>query len=332
MQDISIATLLNASVALPHRILSRKSCHFKASCFKQYVVGPPLWEVFDKNRTLAALSQIVCIQKQNFHQDKLLLKLFSSAGIPASSIQKNSSLPPLVPPETTYWLGEDCCGDFRPDTKKGLDLLRAINAAFVSASPIVSLASHLKTKFHLRTCQEISIALHWRLNADFQEPTHALNGSDYLREVCTVLNEIQNDNFTSEDMHVILLGDANREETMYIENTVQNCSKVHFHSKSTLMPQVDFDAKFDSFDDWKGQVDFELGLQSDIFIGSPFSSFSANLAFHRSYLPCSQQHGMASTWKWRAYMVNVDASRTKIGRTLKMLLPYDSPCSADSES
>jgi hypothetical protein len=60
-----------------------------------------------------------------------------------------------------------------------------------------------------------------------------------------------------------------------------------------------------------GQVDFEIGVGASVFVGSPFSSFSALLAFKQSYRRFQQM-----------VMIDVDTS-DHLGAVPGLLFPYN---------
>ena len=93
-------------------------------------------------------------------------------------------------------------------------------------------------------------------------------------------------------------------------------------SKTTALPDVDWDEEFGGADDIKGQVDFELAVRADSFVGSPFSSMSVLIAVVRQ-----------ETRIGNSVMANIDV-RDNMARIFGLQFQYDrrfstteNPCS-----
>ena len=188
---------------------------------------------------------------------------------------------------------EDCCTKLVPDTAQSQKLLRSVNSAFTSSQHVLGLAEEVQSQFRSITGQPLRIAMHWRGSEDFVNTSHSLNVGQYRKEVISAIRTAREELLairevrSTDDLQLFILGDLKEDALRTLQSTLNeelssSLFTLRLHSKDSIMPNVDFDDLFEGADDLKGQVDFEIGLQSRVFISSPFSSFSWLIAFTRA--------------------------------------------------
>jgi hypothetical protein len=294
VQDIMTARLLGAAIELPEYLNTRLNCHNMHACYKNYQPGVKLWDVFDREKTERDLESAgVCIfNPQNYP----IASGMEPMPLKVPSPYTNEKLHKYIKDSNAqlsdgYWsLGndQDCCSKYIPNDKKSVNLLRNINGAFHGVSSITSIAKSVISTLQQQN-KNLAIALHWRQDEDFVKTAHALNADKYFNAVIKILIKILKQSASSNPkriLNVILLGDLNVTQSLNIQNQLNQHERLNVivHTKNTLLPHVNFDTMFHGADDVKGQVDFEIGVHADYFIGSPFSSMSVLIAFHRDRL------------------------------------------------
>ena len=334
VQDITLATLLGASVELPTHVYSRKNCHYSIKCSTTFERGPSLWDVYDEKRTLETLKNAgvsVVEQKQEYDSNstpqtfRTISRLWPNAASHVSRLNQNFAQE-CLDNSSVCSFGEnpiDCCLKLIPNTKESIRLLKSVNDAFQSAHKFKIGASKIISSFKKETKQNVTIAIHWRLDEDFVKSTvHTLTSQKYceemLKEIKLVSNRISGGGGLHHNgiVHLLVLGDSNVRKVM---NALESCSGGNvfykLHSKETLLLKDGSDNILteEQFTDVKGQLDFELGLRSDDFIGTPFSSFSVLIAFSRFH--------SSNRNSFRTIMANVDV-KDHLGKILMIQFPY----------
>ena len=339
VQDITLATLLGASVELPTHVYSRRKCNDSVRCSTTFERGPSLWDVYDEKRTLETLKNVgvsVVEQKQGYDTDstsqtfRTISRFWPNAASHLELLHQNFARR-CLDNSSVCSFGEhpnDCCLKLIPNTKESIRLLKSVNDAFQSAHKFKIGASKIISSFKKETKQNVTIAIHWRLDEDFVKSTvHALTSQKYceemLKEIKLVSNRISGGGGLhrneSRIVHLLVLGDSNIGKVM---NVLESCSGgnvfYQLHSKETLLLKDGSDNILteEQFTDVKGQLDFELGLRSDDFIGTPFSSFSVLIAFSRFH--SSNRNSFNS---FRTIMANVDV-KDYLGKILMIQFPY----------
>ena len=119
-----------------------------------------------------------------------------------------------------------------------------------------------------------------------------------------------------EKIHFLILGEA---DVAKVAKILRSCETdrmdYELHSKETLLSKEESEILMSEYNDVKGQLDFELGSISDIFLGSPFSSFSVLIAFYRF---ASVNYNPGQT-----IMVKVDV-KDQLARLFEVQFPYTS--------
>ena len=307
IQEITIATLLDGPVELPTHTSTRKNCHFKGSCINNFSLTS-LWDVYDEEQTLRKLREAgVSVNDKSDPNVTKIGKVRASWPLAASRMTalnvtyrhacKNAA--------TCFFISKmrGCCLKLVPDTNKSVELLKKVNSAFQSAQTFKDEAAKVIDLFKKKTRQDLVITMHWRLDEDFIESKdHELSPPEYCEGMLggleLLLNRTLSHHTTTTTtrltnlVHVIVLGAF---EVRKVKTFLDSCSMkrnshpigrlYEFHSKETLLSKSDSTILSDVRTDVKGQLDFELGLISDIFLGSPFSSFSVLIAFYRYSSP-----------------------------------------------
>ena len=336
VQDIVIATLLNASVELPTRVHTRRNCHFSnVSCTNIFYEGPSLWDVYDHKRLLALLrfagvSVVPPIRYRPMENTSLCFETsFRGPAVPrlhfpvAATRLENLTAASFNLTGVTCSFGLfDCCTRLVPDTIKAVELLKAVNFAFQSAQKFRAAALDVISAVNSKTEQHFSVAMHWRLDMDFILSAHVLSPQDYcigmLDGIELIINRTSSENVdNSSIIDILVLGDSDVRDVQqildgcnYREDHVPIYYKLH--SKETLLSS-DSPVLGDNNTDVKGQLDFELGAQADYFLGSPFSSFSVLIAFYRYSAP---HHDPSKT-----VMAEVDV-KDKLAKIFEVQFPY----------
>jgi hypothetical protein len=343
VSDIVGAMLIGAAVELPRSIATRRGCHFQVECYKDYRHFVPLWDIFDEAETLKALRQAgACIVPPQMGQTQMLHlgQQRMRTPIAASRLEQLGVNGSLVgasgQPVRRISFGKTCCVLFVPDSTRARRLFRLVNAAFRTAPALSGIARDTVSRFHAATGgpgAARTLALHWRAEGDMSQSKHALNVSDYARGVFEALATQRWESGPQSSggrTHAILLGDVGEEQTRAIAAQLGASSWLTLHSKATLMP---FRAKVPealaTSDDAVGMIDFEIGVQADAFIGSPFSSFSVRIALARAALSKSGASGGRRQQRMPTVMATGADTADRLGEILAVAYPYGAAAYAD---
>ena len=296
VQDITIAILFNISIELPSYIYTRKNCNFSdVSCSVDFIKAP-LWDVFDKERTLSRLRMLgvkIVPSVENHNKTRLFAGEWPFAV--TQLLKRTSSIQERCQQNSTFCVlgANTCCIRLVPNTKNSVRILKEVNRAFRSGWNFKVEAAKVISAFKKKTQQQLVVTMHWRLDEDFvRSQHHHLSPESYCKEMMKVLNfadviSNQRDQTTSSNttFHILVLGafDVTKVKTFFLDvcGKKTRARTYEFHSKETLIPRSESSILQDERTDVKGQLDFELGSLSDIFLGSPFSSFSVLIAFRR---------------------------------------------------
>jgi len=195
-----------------------------------------------------------------------------------------------------------CCLHLAPDTPASVAMLARINAAFVPHKKFRNISSLVDALFRQASGTTRTTVLHWRGDEDFAKSMHQLDVDKYnmavgrkLRSLFPIVSkEIVPSNVHSRpahdktSAHVLIVGDATVMQTSALEASLQsyvdgfrgNATHIlRLHSKASLLSsaganltQLLGDAA--AYDDVLALIDLQLAVTSNIFLGSPFSSFS----------------------------------------------------------
>jgi len=317
VSDIVGSILIGAAVELPPVLATRRACHFDVSCYQRYEPILPIWEVFNRNATLAALEEAgACVvepQQGGRRIQSVHIRLAQGEVLPlrkpigASKLERFATHNMLVGSDSlpdslrriSFGGPSDCCVLFVPDTIRARQLFRRVNAAFIT-SPALRLIAHTALSHFRDTIggqpqdepPYSTLALHWRAETDMSNSSHALSSHAFRSSVKHALrlqhaqargsqnaSRMHNRPLT----HVLVLGDQNATDA--IHKQLRSPAWLRIHSKTTLLGSSAIrrmlPAGLAEMDDAVGMVDFEIGLQVDRFIGAPFSSFSVMIALAR---------------------------------------------------
>ena len=355
VQDIVIAHLLGAAVILPEVVFSREDCNFKAECYSQYTGMVPFANVYDVENASRALAAVgVCTLSRasaatRFQSSNLKLSQLQGAlTLPASTSELQDAAASLQ----KMFLGRvwsvaastACCTLVVPDSQLAVHLLRKVAAAFVPAARIASMATQVLERFYARAHTETAapVAIHWRGQSDMAASSHALNITTYTHEAARMLVHMLEQLLSTEGptrrtpLCLLILGGSTASELAKLHTRLSGAfghlrdNALRLYSKETLMPEIKWSHHFGGYDDLVGVVDLEIARKVQMFIGSPFSSFSVVAAAVRA-LPCSATSGCTPSWKrlnrtasgshQLTRMVPVDVS-DQLGRIFSLHFPY----------
>mmetsp|Transcript_40040 Transcript_40040/g.58902 ORF Transcript_40040/g.58902 Transcript_40040/m.58902 type:complete len:438 (+) Transcript_40040:53-1366(+) len=328
IQDLLATALLRTKVAvvLPKFIYSRSNCHYRKYCMDAHKNKFLFWEgPFDRDSTLKALGDLgFCVidtKKPRSHKPEMAW----STSIMASGYERMDG--PSKPIHVHLGDASSCCANVIPNTKRSEALLNDINAAFKPSLFVDYHASTIVSKMNAiaQSANESGkwISLHWRGEEDMVQDAK-LDQVGYLRAIKKRFLDLADEEFDVyyEDniaIPVLVLGDnvgihyLENELNTYMSDEVSQDVHVKLYKKESLFPLINWQKIFKNRDDVKGQVDFEAGARSPIFVGSPYSSFSALIALERTD---TKGRTILPT-----YMINADV----ISQTAKVLaaqLPY----------
>jgi len=297
VQDIVMATLVGAAVVLPESLISRRGCHYKADCFRDYSSTYPLWSIFDESLTVQALTRAgVCVRNRVSLPQSVL-----SEGMQASAL-KRPLLPIKFPVaasqlEVTFqrstfdrnstwaWGNKDlCCTLFVPNTPLAQQLTTEVNAAFHVSAGLRETTANLASRVGGGI---LDLSIHWRDDDDFVASEHKLDKATYTRAMYAELQRIVGPRPTGRPLRALVLGDfADPPKLLALQKGVDaniGDHRLQLFTKESLLaatPSAVY-SELQGFDDLKGQLDFELGVAAKSFLGSPFSSFSVAIGLTR---------------------------------------------------
>eukprot|EP00008_Paramoeba_atlantica_P009443 CAMPEP_0201491010 /NCGR_PEP_ID=MMETSP0151_2-20130828/28294_1 /ASSEMBLY_ACC=CAM_ASM_000257 /TAXON_ID=200890 /ORGANISM="Paramoeba atlantica, Strain 621/1 / CCAP 1560/9" /LENGTH=365 /DNA_ID=CAMNT_0047877197 /DNA_START=200 /DNA_END=1297 /DNA_ORIENTATION=+ len=317
VQDITVATLLGGQVELPTHVYTRRNCNFNIDCSEHFFLGPSLWEVYDLELTLTKLRIAGVSVSRNISKGKLQM-VPTMWPVAATQITETKRAFQFISRFGTSSFGptdNDCCTKFIPDTVKAVELLKNVNHAFQSAQKFRVVAAKVLGSFKEKTQQNSVVTMHWRLEEDFTKAKgHSLSIETYCRAILHEITLAQERLFDRwSKIHILVLGET---EVESIAKILESCNErrilYQIHSKETLLKK-NINLLSDENTDVKGQLDFELGVQSDFFLGSPFSSFSVLIAFYRFGSPTYRPE--------LTVMATVDTA-DKLALIFQMQFPY----------
>ena len=209
-----------------------------------------------------------------------------------------------------YSLGGEgeCCVRLVANTRRSAKLLTRVKAAFVPSRRIAAAVARTEARFRERTAAPL-VAIHWRADEDFVQSAHGLSADAAARAACDAIRP-----FASGHAVVLFLGDLDFDRMRTVAKSIDGACggglrrHVTFTTKGKLL-EADggLDPWLDTRDDVRGQVDYELGVRADHFIGSPFSSFSVLIALQRPSV--------------KTTMLAVDV-QDRLGRIFALVFPY----------
>ena len=209
-----------------------------------------------------------------------------------------------------YSLGGEgeCCVRLVANTRRSAKLLTRVNAAFAPSRRIAAAVARTEARFRERTAAPL-VAIHWRADEDFVQSAHGLSADAAARAACDAIRP-----FASGHAVVLFLGDLDFDRMRTVAKSIDGACggalrrHVAFTTKGKLL-EADggLDPWLDTRDDVRGQVDYELGVRADHFIGSPFSSFSVLIALQRPSV--------------KTTMLAVDV-QDRLGRIFALVFPY----------
>ena len=324
IQDITIATLIEVPITLPYRLFIRQ-CHQKNSC--ALTPGPALWEVFDKEQTIPNLrSAGVIIQKQKIKNTTKLVEVPGSWPVAASQLEDliaNYELACICGSSTMCSFGSK--GDdflkLIPDTDKAMEIVKDVNYAFQSARTFRKLAGYVVPLFMEKSSQLLTIVLHWCPEEFLSSIRDLQNRQYFCHEMLKGMEAAVNRahlNFTKK-IHFLVVGE-DVPEVKDIEEMLTSCDKTKFyelHPIKTLLSKNESQILTNQNFIVQKQLDFEVALRSDVFLGSPFSPFSVLVAYYRFY-----SHSNPAT-----IMTKLDV-KNHLANLYSVQFPYTTPLEA----
>jgi len=296
VQDIVIAKLLGAAVVLPEAVITRQACHFRSTCYTAYEHTVPFEEVFDvASTTRLLMAQDICVLSLSAAAERFRRlsrrKLVSQFAFPLSTTELLSKSPIIKNAIAgRMWAVADnttCCTVVVPSSPPAIGLLQSVNRAFLPALPIQFAARKVLHQFSTQAREErgVPIVIHWRAEEDMVKSQHALDPEAFVSGAVTSLAQAYGSATYGTDVgpiSLLVLGGASSSQLQNIWATLRRQGqrqglKLHslrLHSKESLQPRTDWSASFGGHDDVVGLVDLEIARQANVFIGSPFSSFS----------------------------------------------------------
>ena len=163
VQDAVIAALLGAAVELPSFLRTRRRCGYRAGCYQDYEGTVPFDAVYDRERVVEGLRRAgVCVvdTRSEGRAPELAGALWPTT---ASKLGPGGDVARRYDLRGGVWsLGgeEDCCIKLVVDTRRSLDLLTSVNAAFSSARRIRRAAHEVSRRLAAATGNE-HVAIQW---------------------------------------------------------------------------------------------------------------------------------------------------------------------------
>ena len=216
VQDAVIAALLGAAVELPSFLRTRRRCGYRAGCYQDYEGTVPFDAVYDRERVVEGLRRAgVCVvdTRSEGRAPQLAGALWPTT---ASQLGPGGDVARRYDLRGGVWsLGgeEDCCTKLVVDTRRSLDLLTSVNAAFSSARRIRRAAHEVSRRLAAatgRAKEHAAVAIHWRADEDFVRSAHGLDARAYARAACTALAGVARGRSSLKTLDVFVLGEADR--------------------------------------------------------------------------------------------------------------------------
>lgn len=280
VQDIAAAASLGLAVRLPDSLTSRRSCHYRSECYLDYRRSVDFWAVFDKEATLAALRPLVTVDETPRPSGESVAplgwplahsRLTGARGAVARWIATTSN--------SSMYLADPryCCLLLVPDTTRAVTLLARANSALVSSKRTRDHARDVLASYRSRVPRGKTCAVHWRDDDDFVVSEHKLDRERYTQRMVAAIKAVDGDCGGA----LLLLGDV---PTVRLRPLLAAMNGIRIHrlfTKQSLMKSTNWSHEYQGWDDLVGMVDFEIGTLVDVFVGSPFSSFSVLIAVAR---------------------------------------------------
>mmetsp|Transcript_13768 Transcript_13768/g.44896 ORF Transcript_13768/g.44896 Transcript_13768/m.44896 type:complete len:476 (-) Transcript_13768:1391-2818(-) len=342
VQDLVTALLLGVGeVQFPERMTSRRGCHYAAGCYMNYEASLGFWEVYDRQGTEAALKDLgldVRSSPRGEESNEGDLVLYAEYPVVASELaaQKGGDKRPFSSgggaekKKKSFYFYEPryCCTIVLPDSLESASFVAKANAALVAAKKTTRDADAALDAFRQRLPSgALACALHWRLDDDFVESDHHLDAATYVEKMKAAVDaRVQRCG-----QALLLLGDIDRSKLAFIKDKLATTTSpasssspssarrgggntststlatpatppLALYTKQSLLQHKNWSREYGGFDDLVGAVDFEVGIRSDVFFGSPFSSFSVLVANARGDFVSPA----AEAGKKQTYMPDVD--------------------------
>ena len=161
-----------------------------------------------------------------------------------------------------------CCTHLLPDSPAAAAALRRAHRAFAPASAAAAAAARVLDAFREGDDVDEACVAHWRDEDDFVTSEHALDRAAYRAAMIRALDPCR---------AALLVGDVSRARLGELRGIP---GLPTLYAKTSLLPGVDWAAAFGG-EDLASMVDSRVAEAADRFVGSPFSSFSALVAFAR---------------------------------------------------
>ena len=161
-----------------------------------------------------------------------------------------------------------CCTHLLPDSPAAAAALRRAHRAFAPASAAAAAAARVLDAFREGDDVDEACVAHWRDEDDFVASEHALDRAAYRAAMVRALDPCR---------AALLVGDVSRARLGELRGIP---GLPTLYAKTSLLPGVDWAAAFGG-EDLASMVDSRVAEAADRFVGSPFSSFSALVAFAR---------------------------------------------------
>ena len=300
IQDIAGAHMLGfREVQLPDHVWTAVG---KLDAAVKYDRKIPLWQLYDLNATAEALGKlgIRAFAGKSSHNPIPVL----SEQIPLLASELLGEMPHEYLADGKRWMLQPwnkCCVNLIADTADSLHLFGKVNEAIKSRNKTREVAAQiigaLRAKIGSANNNGQVIALHWRDETDVTGSKNNVSRAAYFSEIHSHLVAICHSMRTNV-LTLLVLGAQTSEEVDALEHefnqwTIKKITKdankhagtcrIAIESKLTLadISGSELTRILGNTQECQAQLDFELGILSDIFVGSSFSSFSAMIAHLR---------------------------------------------------
>ena len=227
VQDLVTASLVGShKVRLPKKMTSRKGCHYEAGCYQNYEASLGFWEVYDRDKTEAALQSLLGITIVDDDSDDDIDSFVALHEYPMIASDLKAQVTKALrrkrnekkkrsffrrtkekpSPKLYFYFYEPryCCTIVLPDTVEAASLLARANTALVAAKKTTRDAEKVIAAYKGKLPKGArSCALHWRLDDDFVSSDHHLDGAAYVVKMRAAVSGFADDCGRS----LFLLGD-----------------------------------------------------------------------------------------------------------------------------
>eukprot|EP00635_Sarcinochrysidales_sp_CCMP3193_P004878 CAMPEP_0118913398 /NCGR_PEP_ID=MMETSP1166-20130328/14230_1 /TAXON_ID=1104430 /ORGANISM="Chrysoreinhardia sp, Strain CCMP3193" /LENGTH=802 /DNA_ID=CAMNT_0006852955 /DNA_START=35 /DNA_END=2440 /DNA_ORIENTATION=+ len=290
VQDLTVALSLGYAVELPEHVHSRIGCRYELDCAAEYASNVSTWTLYDFDDTVAALERLgLCVSSGvSAPLPEVAPVTWPRAASELTDVwldlerhKKTRSSSSSRTTTQKWYLAKptDCCTFVVPDSDVAVDLLRDVGDALVPSEAVRRAATDVATAFFEKKKKKtnnkspsVLCAAHWRDDEDMVLSQHRLSRAAYDTKMVKAIR-------SACGTRVLLLGGFSAER---LEDIRAMLPGVSIDTKTTLQPTHPFLKANDPYDDVLALVDFELGRQyASVFVSSPFSSFSNQIAFSR---------------------------------------------------